>query len=127
MIKNIIIAALSLAVTGICSAGPEGKKVVTNDTLLENDQIISFGPLAINSSYAKEMVNWQQNVTEKPYLILKTSQAGGLKSNTLTVSGAAWGTWMHEETNVPGKFPILSRFPDQHGSVDGFSTMPQWL
>ena len=125
MIKNIIIAALSLAVTGICSAGPEGKKVVTNDTLLENDQIISFGPLAINSSYAKELVNWQQNVTEKPYLILKTSQAGGLKANTLTVSGAAWGTWMHEETNVPGKFPILSRFPDQHGSVD--SQASRWI
>lgn len=83
-----------------------------------SDQVHSFGPFAFNTEYARKIVNWQQYVTEKPYHILQQTKLGGVKANALTVSGALWGTWMHERTNTPGKFPILSRFPDQHGSVD---------
>ncbi len=89
------------------------------------DNIVQFGPIAFNTEYANRIVNFQEYVTEKPYQILKATQYGDLKPNTLTVSGTLWGTWMHEQTNTPGKFPILSRFPDQHGSVD--SSANRWI
>lgn len=124
MKKTFLTLSLVL-VTVLSLAGPDVEDVRLYDTLVENDRIVSLGPLAINSAYAGEVVTWQKNVTEKPYLILKHSQAGDLNPNTLTVSGAFWGTWMHEQTNVPGKFPILSRFPFQHGRQDSESS--RWI
>jgi hypothetical protein len=88
------------------------------DTFNHADQLHSFGPFAVNAGYSADVIDWQETVTEKPYYILRSSQAGSIEANSLTVSGALWGTWMTEETNTAGKFPILSRFPDQHGSVD---------
>lgn len=123
--KSISVILPLILSFAVARAGTEGGDVVVADTLLENEQVTSFGPLAINTGYAGEIVNWQQNVTEKPFLILKHSQRGGLSPNTLTLSGAFWGTWMHEKTNVPGKFPILSRFPFQHGSQDSESN--RWI
>jgi len=88
------------------------------DTLAQGDYQFQLGPIGNHPGYASDIIDWQEHVTEKPYRILRYSQEGLLQPNTLTVSGAAWGTWMYEETNVPGKFPILSRFPDQHGSTE---------
>jgi len=87
------------------------------DTLASGDYQLQFGPVVSHPGYAGDMIDWQEQVTEKPYRILRYSQEGILQPNTLTLSGTAWGTWLYEESNTPGKFPILSRFPDQHGST----------
>tara|TARA_R110002096_G_scaffold433667_6_gene652997 strand:- start:1699 stop:3018 length:1320 start_codon:yes stop_codon:yes gene_type:complete len=110
--------SLLLCALNCPTVSPASDKGVAVSEDFYSDQVHSLGPIAFNTEYSKKIVNWQQYVTEKPYHILQQTKLGGVKSNALTVSGAVWGTWMHEQTNVAGKFPILSRFPDQHGSVD---------
>jgi hypothetical protein len=84
-----------------------------------------LGPIGINTGYAREIVNWQENVTAKPLQILHYGRDGELAPNTLTVSGAFWGSWMYEKSNTPGRFPILSRFPEQHGPTD--TSSERWI
>ena len=69
--------------------------------------------LNIDTPYAKRVLNWQQQVTEKPLYMLRH----GLDPNTLTLSATYWGSQMWEETNTADKFPILSRFPNQHSGT----------
>lgn len=98
---------------------------IEQEIQVPEEQFLLFGPFGIHTPYARDIVDWQGKVTEKPYEILRYNQSGSLAPNTLTVSGAFWGTWMYEESNTPGKFPILSRFPSQHGSLD--TSADRWI
>ncbi len=95
------------------------------DTLAQGDYQFQVGPIGNHPGYADDIVDWQNHVTEKPYRILRYEQAGIIEPNTLTVSGALWGTWLYEESNTPGKFPILSRFPNQHDAAD--TSTDRWI
>ena len=106
-----IVLQTGIAVSGDLSDG----KAISHDTLETPSKVAFF---SLNSEYSHEILNWQENVTEKPFQILEYSRDGVLSPNAIVLSGAFWGTFMHEESNTPGKFPILSRFPNQHGATD---------
>ena len=67
--------------------------------------------------YSKTILDWQEDVTGKPLKILEAAQAGLPEAPGVVVSGAFWGNYLTESTNKPGKFPILSRFPDERGNI----------
>ncbi|HQZ29570.1 MAG TPA: hypothetical protein PK648_15605 [Verrucomicrobiales bacterium] len=75
--------------------------------------------------YSRTIIDWQEDVTEKPLRILEFGQAGIPSAPGLVYSGAFWGNWLHENTNKGGKFPILSRFPDERGNVS--KTSDRWV
>lgn len=71
------------------------------------------------------MLDWQEDVTEKPLKILEYEQRQGFQPG-VTVSGAFWGNYLREQTNrvMPpfgGLFPILSRFPNERGNINRVS------
>jgi hypothetical protein len=74
-------------------------------------------PFPHDSEYSNTILNWQYSVTEKPLYMLKAAQKGVIASPGFLISGSFWASTMHEESNKSGKFPILSRLPDQHGRI----------
>ncbi|MBW1849431.1 MAG: LbtU family siderophore porin [Promethearchaeota archaeon] len=67
--------------------------------------------------YTNTILDWQQDVTEKPLDMLLWAKEGKIKANDFIFSTAFWGSLMFEQSNVAGKFPILSRFPSQHDNT----------
>lgn len=70
--------------------------------------------------YSERMLNRQDDVTDKVKLALQARQSGLLQEGRLYLGGRLFATAIGEHTNTPGKFPILSRFPNGHtrGSSD---------
>lgn len=78
-----------------------------------------------DSTYGKLMLDWQEDVTEKPLKMLEYEQNQEFKPG-ITVSGTFWGNYLREKTNrtmapFGGLFPILSRFPDERGNPNTLS------
>ena len=69
------------------------------------------GLLATSLAYSETMLDRQSHVTDKIAVALRARQSGLLGINQLTFGGRVLGTVIHESTNTPGKFPILSRLP----------------
>ncbi|NVK14946.1 MAG: hypothetical protein HWE35_12300 [Rhodobacteraceae bacterium] len=77
------------------------------------------GFLGTNLRYSERMFDRQEDVANKIATALRARQSGVLDPYRLYIGGRILGTVIHEETNTPGKFPILSRLPPTHTS--GFS------
>lgn len=69
-----------------------------------------------NASYSKDMFDRQNNVTNKTAVILRHRKNQSLDPYKLYFGARAIGTIIHERTNTPGKFPIISRLPPTHTS-----------
>lgn len=68
-----------------------------------------------NIDYSWDQLNFQETVTGKTGALLKHRADGNLYDDKIYVNGLFKGSVMFEKSNTPGKFPILSRFPNQHG------------
>lgn len=77
------------------------------------------GVLGTSLAYSETMFDRQDNVTNKVAVALRARQAGALATNRFYVGGRFFGSYIYEDTNTAGKFPILSRLPPSHAS--GFS------
>lgn len=75
---------------------------------------ITQGAISTNLNYADVMFDRQEFVTNKPLQQLKFRQQGGVKDKKMYLSGRFIGSYMYERTDTDGKFPILSRLPNQH-------------
>lgn len=82
---------------------------------------VGIGPL----SYSNMIFDRQENVTNKIAEALRARQRGELPETGLRFGARAIGTVIAEETDTPGKFPILSRLPPTHtkGTSDVFSVI----
>ncbi len=69
--------------------------------------------------YGRVITDDQDRVTDKALFQLESKLRGTIETNTVYVSGSAKGKLLLETTNTAGKFPILSRFPHQHGGTEG--------
>ena len=114
--KCLVVAAMLGGILA-CPDRTHAQLVPKVESSLDTEE--SWKPIAFDTEYARAILNWQETVTEKPLTMLQASVADSLAPNTLTISGAYWGSYMYEETNVSGKFPILSRFPNQHSGTTG--------
>jgi len=96
--------------------------------------------LPINTKFMSKLTDTQENVVGEVPLILRGRQDGEFDTVSITVSALFKGTYVFERTDTAGKFPILSRFPDAHGSgktndeavvntatVAGLISMGDWL
>ena len=83
------------------------------------------GLLATSLAYSETMLDRQSHVTDKIAVALRARQSGLLGINQLTFGGRVLGTVIHESTNTPGKFPILSRLPPTHtsGTSDSYGVI----
>ena len=61
------------------------------------------------------MTDTQEHVTGDAAWLLRARQSDLLENNTLTISGYLKAAHFFERTDSAGKFPILNRFPNQHG------------
>ncbi len=77
------------------------------------------GMLRTSTSYADDMLHLQRWVVGKNRRQLMAVQNGELDPGHVYLSGMLKGTLMAETTNETGKFPILSRFPNQHSGDSG--------
>ncbi len=64
-----------------------------------------------NARHTDRMLDWQENTTGKALTLLVNRANGVLDPNSLYIGAGVKGGLMWQSTNMPGKFPILSRFP----------------
>ncbi|MFV1443316.1 MULTISPECIES: hypothetical protein [unclassified Phaeobacter] len=83
------------------------------------------GFLATSLRYSERMLDRQEDVTNKVAIALRARQSGQLGVNRITFGGRFLGTVIYENTNTPGKFPILSRLPPTHtsGTTDTYGVI----
>ncbi|MCI5050067.1 MAG: hypothetical protein MRY32_07020 [Rickettsiales bacterium] len=74
----------------------------------------TFGLVKTNRRYAEIMFDRQDYVTDKSLRLLQARKNKKLDNQSLYLGGRFIGQTMYEDTNIAGKFPIISRFPDQH-------------
>lgn len=108
MINQISTTILALASAAGIAAGASAQDAAPTD--------IDTGVLGTQLSYSDDMFDRQDNVTNKVAIALRARQSQLLKDNRVYFGGRFIGTVIHEKTNVPGKFPILSRLPPSHTS-----------
>jgi hypothetical protein len=82
--------------------------------IVEDQDILGTGFLRINPDYSYMMTNRQEDVTNKPIQQLKYRERNDLKNKSVYIGGRFIGSSLFEKTNTNGKFPLLSRFPNQH-------------
>jgi len=70
---------------------------------------------ATNLEYGRHMLSWQRGVTDRSKYILEAYRDGLLVPGKIYISGHASFSQYFEYTDTAGKFPILGRFPSQHG------------
>ncbi|MGP1275780.1 MAG: hypothetical protein ACQRW7_10205 [Caulobacterales bacterium] len=70
----------------------------------------------VNPAVSLAMTDTQEFVTGDAPWLLRSRRAGVIDTNTLTISGYFKAAHFFEWTDSAGKFPILNRFPNQHGS-----------
>lgn len=64
-----------------------------------------------NAAHSREMLDWQESITGKTMNLLANRANGQLKDNSLYIGAGFQGGLKYQQTNEPGQFPILSRFP----------------
>jgi hypothetical protein len=71
------------------------------------------GPISIrtNPYHTRDMLDWQENTTGRTMTLLANRANGVLKPNSLYIGAGFQGGFKYQKTDVPGQFPILSRFP----------------
>ncbi len=96
----------------------------TNNSFQENNQKIvgknyndlEFGILKTNHTYSTDIFDRQDNVTNKAVRTLKARKDKIIDDKSLYIGGRLTATHMNEWTDTNGKFPIISRLPNQHTS-----------
>lgn len=68
----------------------------------------------IAPDYSDRILDWQWDVNDKAVQPLEALASGQLQPGKLYLGGMARWSYTNEHTNVLGKFPFLSQFPDQH-------------
>lgn len=112
-IQNQIISSHNAVVT----QSNNEKNVNADFRREQKDTLASLGDVVgIAPAYSDTMLNWQSDVTGKPRKLLEARQDGTLGNKKAYLSGAFKASGMAETSNTDGKFAILSRFPNQHGS-----------
>ena len=78
-----------------------------------NDPSFDIGGVTVRTSAAHtdRMLDWQENTTGKTVTLLQHRKNGVLAPNSLYIGGGVKGGFMYQQTEIPGQFPILSRFP----------------
>ena len=71
-----------------------------------------------NPYHTADMLDWQENTTGKALTLLVNRANGVLPENSLTIGAGVKGGFMWQKTSDPGKFPILSRFPNMSPNTD---------
>ncbi|MFX0541343.1 hypothetical protein ACEWPM_006365 [Roseovarius sp. S4756] len=86
---------------------------------------IGGGAIKTNLRYSEKMFDRQENVTNKVAVALRARQDGSLDPQSLYFGGRFLGTYIWEDTNTAGKFPILSRLPPTHtsGTSDSYGVV----
>ncbi len=64
-----------------------------------------------NPYHTADMLDWQENTTGKSLTLLVNRATGVLPKNSLTIGAGLKGGLMWQNTDTPGQFPLLSRFP----------------
>ena len=64
-----------------------------------------------SAAHTDRMLDWQENTTGKALTLLQHRRNGILAPNSLYLGAGIKGGFMYQKTEVPGQFPILSRFP----------------
>ena len=92
---------------------PEHKNVRASDVGGKKVGHYNVGGLNVRTSTAhtNRMLDWQENTTGKALTILQHRRTGVLASDSLYLGAGMKGGLMWQQTEVPGQFPILSRFP----------------
>lgn len=62
------------------------------------------------------ILEFQEGITSDQEFVLRGRMRNEILSNAMYLGGALRGGALIEDTNTDGKFPILSRFPNQHSS-----------
>ncbi|GGG89466.1 hypothetical protein GCM10007420_00590 [Glycocaulis albus] len=79
----------------------------------------AYSPLGqyvrVNPAVSLAMTDTQEFVTGDAPWLLRARRAGVIDANTLTIGGYFKAAQFFERTDTAGKFPILNRFPNQHG------------
>lgn len=85
-----------------------------------NDARFDVGGVTVRTSaaHSDRMLDWQENTTGKTVTLLQHRRNGVLAPNSLYIGGAVKGGFMYQQTENPGQFPILSRFPDFTNRTD---------
>lgn len=73
----------------------------------------NIGGINVRTSapHTNRMLDWQENLTGKSLTLLTNRAVGVLQPDSLYLGGGIKGAFMYQRTDVPGQFPILSRFP----------------
>lgn len=78
----------------------------------------TLGYVNTDLEYSRVIFDRQNDVTNKALKQLQFRQSGNVPNRAVTVGGRFQWNYMYETTNVDGKFPIISRLPNQHTSGD---------
>lgn len=69
------------------------------------------GTVRTSALHTRDMLDWQESVTGKTVTLLSNRANGVLQDDALYIGGTIKGGFMYQKTNMPGQFPLLSRFP----------------
>ncbi|WP_156811845.1 LbtU family siderophore porin [Robiginitomaculum antarcticum] len=85
-----------------------------------NDTRFDVGGVTVRTSAAHtdRMLDWQENTTGKTVTLLQHRRNGVLAPNSLYIGAGIKGGFMYQQTENPGQFPLLSRFPDFTNRTD---------
>jgi len=64
-----------------------------------------------NALHTRDMLDWQENTTGRTLTLLANRANGTLKPNSVYLGAGFQGGLKWQTTDVPGQFPLLSRFP----------------
>lgn len=104
--KRVVLGAA--AVVAVSAAG------YAQDTGIEYTALGEI--VRVDPSLTVHLADTQEGLTQDAAFLLRARRSGQIDPNTLTIGGFFKGAYFHEESDTAGKFPILNRFPDQHGS-----------
>lgn len=119
-IRNLFVrAALALAAGFMPQHGARAQDAP------QGSYVLIPGLVSTSLAYSDRIFDRQEFVTNKIAVALRARRNGELADNRLTLGGRFLGTIIHEDTNTPGKFPILSRLPPSHtpGTSDTYDVI----
>ena len=91
-------------------AAPAGPQYV-RPQYAGNDYNLGGLNVRTSAAHSDRMLDWQENTTGKALTLLQHRRNGVLAPNSLYLGAGIKGGFMYQKTEVPGQFPILSRFP----------------
>ncbi|WP_019960363.1 hypothetical protein [Woodsholea maritima] len=96
--------------------------------------------LKLNTPVTTILTDTQEHITQDAVYLLKARQSGVVAANTFTLGGFVKAGQYYESTDQAGKYPILGRFPFQHGKgtsnqdfvinvagLSGIASVGDWL